>query len=161
MALPPAEAPGELFADYNPGNSSDLFAPPYIRGLPQSEQAVAAWKAQNSNIGWDEIEKSRMPPEWRDPSAMSSGDGMYGGPIPLNQRHGDPRGTVDPLALIAAAQGGHYDIDARRNAIAERLASNNQLKSAFEQGQVQKATDPIALIDPMAMYRWPYSGGEA
>jgi len=99
-----------------------------------------------------------MPNLYVDPAAggMSAGDGVYGGPIPLQQTYGDNRGMVDPEALRVAAQGGHYDIEGRRAAIAARLAENERLRAPKAIESLVAATQPR---DPMEMYKWPYAGG--
>jgi hypothetical protein len=42
---------------------------------------------------------------------------------------------VDPAALVAAAQGGDYDIEGRRNAIAARVAANQAAQAAASSGK--------------------------
>jgi hypothetical protein len=116
-----------LYQDYNPqGAMGGLFAPAYIHGLKASEDAVSAWNAQNHPVTYANIDETRMPNPYAPPSAMSKGDGVYGGPIPMTQAYGDPKGMVDPLALQSLAQGGKYDFAGRRSAIAARLAANAQ-----------------------------------
>jgi hypothetical protein len=119
---------GALYKDYNPQSAmGGLFAPAYIHGLRRSEDAVAAWNAANRPITYANIEQTRMPnPVEPGPVPMSAGNGVYGGPIPLRQAYGDPKGMMDPEALRVLAQGGRYDFNARRDAIAARLAANAQ-----------------------------------
>jgi len=138
-----APAMGSLFETYNPqGALSGLFAPAYIRGFAPSEDAVSQYYSQSGpghRLSSDELDMTRMPAEYR-PTTYSRGDGVYGGPLPMTQTYGDPRGMIDPNALRAAAQGGRpYDMEARRAAIAARLAAN-----AAAQGQ-PAAVAPVAL----------------
>ena len=165
MAAPPAEAapakdaPGNIFEGYQVGTVNDMFAPAYLKGYAPSEKAVAEWTAAN-RPGMSIIDASRMPNLLQDPAAtrMSAGDGVYGGPLPLNQSYGDNRGMVDPEALRVAAQGGHYDLEGRRAAIAARLAENARLQAPQA---VATDTPQVAARDPMEMYKWPYAGGTA
>jgi hypothetical protein len=117
---------GALYKDYNPqGAMGGLFAPAYIHGLNASENAVAAWNATNRPVTFANIEQTRMPnPVQPGPVPMSAGNGVYGGPIPLRQAYGDPKGIIDPEALRVLSQGGKYDFNARRDAIAQQLAAN-------------------------------------
>lgn len=123
----PAATPtmSEMFADYNPnGALNGTFAPAYVGGYAPSEQAVSAWAAQNRPINDQNIEDTRLPTEYMGNVPLSKADGVYGHGVPTRQSYLDPRGTVDPLALRVMAQGGSYNMDARRNAIAARLAAN-------------------------------------
>jgi hypothetical protein len=118
---------GSLFETYNPeGALGGMFAPAYIRGFAPSEEALAQYYQQGAGhrLGPNELEQTRMPSLWK-PVEYSKGDGRYGGPLPLTQNYIDPAGTIDPNALRAASQGGiAYDMGARRDAIAARLAAN-------------------------------------
>lgn len=92
---------------YDPvGALGGLFAPAYIHGNPQSEDAVAAWMKAHYSVTPDIINASRLP-------------GTGGNP-----------GPVDPNALIAAAQGGTYDPSARRDAIAAQVQAQQQAAAA-------------------------------
>ena len=148
MADAPAPTPtmSDLFADYNPqGADGGLFAPAYVRGLPQSEAAVTAWQAQNRPLTAANIEQTRMPTEYTGASPMSAGDGVYGKPLPLNQSYLDPRGQIDPEALRVLAQGGRYDLNARRDAIAARVASNAAARAAVPLAAPAIAKPPSIL----------------
>lgn len=113
---------GSVFENYNPeGAMNGLFAPAYIKGYAPSEEAVAAWTAANRSMTPEMVEASRMP---NPVMAQDQGMGRRQGGIPLNQSYGDPRGAVDPEALRVLAQGGKYDPAARRDAIAQRMATN-------------------------------------
>ena len=68
---------------------------------------------------------------------------------------GDPRGMVDPLALTALSQGGGYDIQARRNAIAKRLLENQLAQQAAQAAPTADAALPGEGVD---QYR--FSGEE-
>jgi hypothetical protein len=126
---PPPQS-NSVYQNYDPvGAMGGLFAPGYVHGWAPSEKAVADWTAGH-HIGRDTVEASRMPGEYMDPTQMTRGDGVYGGPLPVNQSYGDKRGTVDPEALRIWAQGGKYDLDARRNAIAARVAANQAASAA-------------------------------
>jgi hypothetical protein len=92
---------------------------------------------------------------------MSGGDGVYGGPIPLKQTYGDNRGQIDPEALRIASQGGHYDIDARRAAIAARLAENAALQAPKALSGPIGDGSSLPVRDPMEMYKWPYAGDQS
>jgi hypothetical protein len=105
-------AMGSTFED-----RSDLFAPPYIPGDPESARAAAEWQARNRNMTYDLVDELRMP-RFGDTRTIAE---MNVNPFAVsNANDGDPRGDVDPLALVALAQGGPYDIDARRAAIQAR-----------------------------------------
>lgn len=142
---PPEQAApsmGSLFETYNPeGALSGMFAPAYIHGFAPSEAAVAAYygpQGQGHRLSSAELDLTRMPGEYR-PTSYSGGNGVYGGPIPMTQTYGDARGNIDPEALRSAAQGGRpYDMEARRAAIAARLAAN-----AAAQGQPAPAPPPV------------------
>jgi len=122
------EALGELFAQYDPGAPTDMFAPGYIRGFRPSERAVDAWRAENRGLTHADIEATRMPEAWTDTRVSGvypGGVGPYGAArVPDNLRFTDQRGTADPEALRALAQGGRYDMGARRASIAQRLMDN-------------------------------------
>jgi len=130
-AAPAAES--ALLADYNAqGALGGLFAPAYIKGYAPSEQAVAAWTQQNQGINRAMVDELRMPNEWRPPQKPKGYGDVYGaGRIPDQLRYGDDRGQVDPLALMASAQGGNYDVEARRAAIAQRVMENEQAQAAY------------------------------
>ena len=125
-----AQPMGDIFKLYNPGKAEDLFAPAYLKGFKPSEDALAAWNAYHHNITPGLVDELRMPNEYRGPPSYSAGNGVYGGPIPLQQTYGDVKGQIDPVALRAMSQGSHYDIEARRNAIAARLAANAAAQGA-------------------------------
>jgi hypothetical protein len=126
---------GNLFQSYNPqGADNGVFAPAYIPGYKPSEDAMAAWNAQHHSVTADMIDQLRMPDAWQPPSQNlpAMGGGPYGeGRIPQTQTLGDPQGLVDPLALKALAQGGTYDVAARRDAIAKRLSDNAAAQAAY------------------------------
>jgi len=74
---------------YDPiGALNGMFAPAYIHGNQQSQDAVAEWNRKNHVVNHDVIEQSRV------------------------------NGVVDQNALRAAAQGGPYDVNAQRDKIA-------------------------------------------
>ena len=158
--VPAAQPEGDIYQNYDPtGALGGLFAPAYIPGYAPSEKAVAEWM-KNNTLSSAQVEQTRMPNLYVDPAAsgMSGGDGVYGGPMPLKQMYGDSKGMVDPEALRVAAQGGHYDMEGRRNAIAARLAENARLQAPkLGVDSLVDATRPPR--DPMEMYKWPYAGG--
>jgi hypothetical protein len=80
-----------------------LFAPAYTAGDQSSMDAVNQWMAQNYSMTNPKVEETRSP---------------------VSFNTGNPAGMVDPEALRALAQGGPYDFDARRNAIAAQVAAN-------------------------------------
>jgi len=96
----------------------DLFAPAYNPTDPQSVQAVQAWTDRNQGISPAQIEQTRMPT--------------------AGVNTGNPAGMVDPAALRSMAQGGPYDMDARRNAITAQVQAQQQAAAA------QPAADPWA-----------------
>jgi hypothetical protein len=159
---PAKNAPGSIFEGYQVGTVNDMFAPAYIKGFAPSEEALKAWTAYNRQ-GAGIIDASRMPNLWQDPAAtqMSAGDGVYGGPMPLKQTYGDNRGQIDPEALRIASQGGHYDIDARRSAIAARLAENAALQAPKALSGPIGDGSSLPVRDPMEMYKWPYAGDQS
>ena len=127
-------APGDLFQTYDPkGADSGLFAPAYIAGFQPSQDAVAAWNAQNHVVTPSMMDQLQMPAQWQAPQTQQSSLGTKAlgaaGNIPQNQSFGQPQ--VDPNALRALAQGGPYDVQARRDAIAQRLAANAAAQAAY------------------------------
>jgi hypothetical protein len=152
----PEQPMGDIFAKYNPGQVTDLFAPAYIRGFAPSENAVRAWSAYQHNVTPGMLDELRMPNASQGAQTYSGGNGVYGGPIPLKQQYGDPRGALDPEALRMMAQGGHYDVEARRNAIAARLAANAAAQPApappvtndpWSKRMSQQEVEPLQLND--------------
>ena len=133
----PAEPMGDLFRDYNPeGSLGGMFAPAFIKGFQPSEQAVQAWTAKNRPISYSDVDELRMPNAWQPPQQTQGWGDVYGsGRIPNNLKYGDERGEVDPLALLSLSQGGPYDKEARRNAIAKRLADNTAAQTAYNKPQ--------------------------
>ena len=131
---------GDMFEGYNPeGALGGMFAPAYIKGFAPSEAAVAKWQAENHGLTPAMIDQTRMPNEWRDPNVgvtSVGGRGPYGaGQIPNNLSYGDPQGSVDPEALRIAAQGGKYDMNARRDAIAQRMLANSAAEAAYNKSR--------------------------
>jgi hypothetical protein len=95
------------------GAMNGLFAPALIRGDPTSEAAVQNWMDQNYQVTNPVVEQSR-------------------GAAPFNT--GNVPGAVDPAALQAMAQGGKYDINSRRNAIAAQLAASQAAQQGGQSG---------------------------
>jgi len=121
---------GSLFESYDPnGSVGGMFAPAYVHGYQPSEDAVAAWNAKNRPLSSAEVEQTRIPQEYQAAS-------------PLNFNYGDARGAVDPEALRVAAQGGSYDMSARRAAIAQRIAQNQAAQKAAQAASAQ-ANNPF------------------
>lgn len=87
---------------------NDLFAPAYQPNTPNT--ALEDWRARNANLTRADVEATRMPV--------------------AGVNTGNAAGMVDPAALQAMAQGGHYDMDARRNAIAAQVQANQQAAAA-------------------------------
>ena len=79
----------------------ELFAPAYQAGNQQSMDAVDAWMAKNFSMTNPKVEQTRQP---------------------VSFNTGNPAGMVDPEALRVLAQGGPYDMEARRNAVAAAVA---------------------------------------
>ena len=79
---------------------------------------------------------------------MPGGYGPYGqGNIPHNIAFGGD--AIDPEALRAMAQGGQYDLGARRNAITERLLYNQELKNIAVEQQ-KRSMAAAAAMNPWA-----------
>lgn len=134
MADQPYDAVGAL---------GGMFAPAYIAGNQQSQDAVQKWTAENQGMNAGMIDQTRMPPEWQQPEPANPyagfggmGYGNYGaGRIPNQLTFGDSRGPVDPEALRIASQGGKYDMNARRDAIAGRVLANTNAQTAYNKSQ--------------------------
>jgi hypothetical protein len=119
--VPADPAANSMFANYDPtGSMGGLFAPAFIKGFAPSEQAVSAWEAANRGVTRADVDATRMPGDFTTSTERTPADGVYGTGVPQRQAYGG--GSVDPLALRAWAQGGKYDPNARRAAIAARLA---------------------------------------
>jgi hypothetical protein len=156
-AADPAAKMSNIFEGYQAGSVDDMFAPAYIKGFEPSTKALAAWTAAN-RPGAGLIEQTRMPNLYVDPASnpIIGADGVYGSGVPQKQMYGEGRGIVDPEALRVAAQGGRYDLEGRRAAIAARLAENERLQAPKA---LAPPTDVTTQRDPMEMYKWPYAGG--
>jgi hypothetical protein len=139
-----------MWANYNPqGAMGGLFAPAYIRGpggstFQPSEDALAAYNAQQHPLTSALVDELRIPNK---PPVGGSGGTIgvnwpYSMGVPAVQRYGDPRGTVDPEALRVLAQGGHYDVQARRDAIAQQVQANAAAAAA---PPVAAPADPINI----------------
>lgn len=144
-------AMGSLFENYDPvGSLNGMFAPAYIHGFAPSEAAVSAWNKANAGLTAADIEATRMPNDYQAPSTGFERFGTMLGGTGGTATFGDPRGTVDPEALRIAAQGGKYDMNARRNAIAAKVAANNAA------AQPAAVTDPrmarLASFDPSLLW---------
>jgi len=129
QANPNPNAMGNIFDTYEPkGAMGGLFAPAYIRGFGASEDAVQGWM-KDRRLPSNQIDQTAMPGVWHDPRI--AGKSPYkGGQIPLSSNL-TGRGAVDPEALRAASMGGFtYDMDARRAAIATRVAENAAAQKA-------------------------------
>jgi hypothetical protein len=101
--------------------------------------AVNQWMAQNYSMTNPKVEETRSP-------------------VPFNT--GNPAGMVDPEALRALAQGGPYDMDARRNAIAAQVQAN-QAAAAQKVAAQQAAPAAVTSFSGGGQYMngGPYSGG--
>jgi hypothetical protein len=155
--VPTEAAMGGVFENYSPeGALGGLFAPAYVKGFAPAEKAVADWQALNHGMNAQTLEQTRMPGEWVNPDDLQAagptfGKGMkispqgydqYGsGRIPTRLSLLDKGGIVDPEALRVMAQGGQYDMAARRDAIAQRLAANAGQQSAYDANKA-KAINP-------------------
>jgi hypothetical protein len=146
-----ADGPGSLFERYNSqGALGGLFAPAYVPGFAPSEAAVTAWQAERRPVTSDMIDELRMPDPYQYPSAAMSMGGagnVYGeGRIPANVGFSsERRGQVDPVMLRRAAMGGRYDVQARRNAIAQRVAENERLAAGA--AAVGQLTPGVAITE--------------
>lgn len=138
----PADALSALFATtpYDAqGAMGGLFAPAYVKGYQPSEDAVGAWRATHRSVTPDTIEQSRMPQPYMDPYVRGGSSNQYGNAMPMNLSFSDARGMVDPAALRAASMGGTYDLEGRRNAIAQRLQQNAAADQAAQEAQAARA----------------------
>jgi hypothetical protein len=138
MAEQNPQAMGNL---YDPvGALGGQFAPAHIPGSAQSQEALTNW-GKGRGLSYGDIDALRMPLDYStqntnsNPYAMFGGGGAYGNQISSNIGFGDNRGMVDPNALLAASQHKPYDIGARRDAIAQRVAANQQAQAAQQQQQ--------------------------
>ena len=99
---------------------TDLFAPSFDPNDPASVAVWEAWKRRNLAMTRPLVEETRSP---------------------VSFNTGDPRGMVDPEALRVHAQGGPYDMNARRNSIAATIQAQQAAaqplanQSQFEQAQ--------------------------
>jgi len=96
-----------------------MFAPAFTPGDPASEAEAQRWMARHYRVTNPVVEQSRSP---------------------VSFSTGNPAGMVDVEALRALAQGGDYDVNARRNAIAAAV----QAQQAAAQ-QPQPLTGALAL----------------
>jgi hypothetical protein len=94
----------------------DLFAPAYSSSNPQP---ALDWQNRVFNVNSRNIEDTRMP---------------------VSFNTGNPAGELDPEALRVLAQGGPYDFNARRNAIAAQVAANQA--AATQQQQPSRVIGP-------------------
>jgi hypothetical protein len=130
----------------------DLFAPAYNRNDPASVANVDAWMAQNFSMTNPKVEQTRQP---------------------VSFNTGNPAGMVDPEALRVLAQGGPYDMNARRNAIAAAAAPKAAAPAAqqpayYGQGgvvnmggvnaPVMGGYDSLGVTPPAGMISQPYGG---
>jgi hypothetical protein len=113
-----------------PGLGS-LFAPAYQAGNQQSIDAVDAWMATNFGMTNPKVEATRRP---------------------VSFNTGNPAGMVDPEALRVLAQGGPYDFNARRNAIA--AAAQQQQPAAPAAPASPDINTLLAQMSPSDMITW-------
>ena len=90
-------------------DSLELFAPAADPNDPASVAKAGAWQNKYYGMTDPKVEQTRSP-------------------VPFNT--GNPAGMVDPEALRVRAQGGPYDLDATRNAIAAQLQANQAAAAA-------------------------------
>ena len=158
------QAMGNLYDDPNyavGGAAGGTFAPAHIAGDPRSQAAVAAWQAprgMNALKGVD-LQSLQMPDMWQAPQADPN-TGMRQSAIPGSMTFGV--GATDQSALRAMAQNTPYDVDARRNAIAERVAQNTAAQEAYNkqvaaqpaQQQQMSDEDMIRKVTEAQNLRW-------
>lgn len=119
-------------ADYNPvGAMGGLFAPAFIHGDPQSEAATQAWMAKNWSMTNPMVEQTRQP---------------------VSFNTGNPAGMVDPEALRVLSQGGPYDMNARRAAIAAQVQAQQQAAQQQAAQQQLPTTVPMQGGGTMPIY---------
>jgi len=112
----------------------DLFAPAYRANDPASVQAVNDWQNRVFNVNPGNIEQTRKP---------------------VSFNTGNPGGMLDPEALRMMAQGGPYDFNARRNAIAAAAVPQSAAQPTGQQSYYgQGGTVPTATGGTM-----PVMGG--
>ena len=121
---------------------TDLFAPSFDPNDPASVAIWEGWKRRNLAMTRPLVEETRSPV--------------------AGVNTGDPRGMVDPEALRVHAQGGPYDMNARRNSIAAALVAQQaapqpQLQQQPEGGGLTQAM----LNDPRFAPVQGYGGGSS
>jgi hypothetical protein len=149
---------GSIYDDYDPqGALGGLFAPAFIKGFAPSEKAVSQWQAANHALTPGMLDQTAMPAQWTPPtpttatSAFRQGTGTGG-----NLNFGGNKPPVDPEALRVLAQGGVYDMAARRDAITQRILENAAAQSAAQTAAATSATPATAFTqgqrDPYGNY---------
>jgi hypothetical protein len=151
---------GSIYDDYDPqGALGGLFAPAFIKGFAPSEAAVSKWQAANHALTPGMLDQTAMPAQWTPPAAPVAGstfrqDGGSG--ISSNLNFGGNKPPVDPEALRVLAQGGKYDMAARRDAITQRILENAAAQSAAQTAAATSATPATAFTqgqrDPYGNY---------
>jgi hypothetical protein len=121
MALaPPPPTSTSIYDQYNPnGEAGGLFAPPHIAGWQPAQDATEKYYKRRFGVTGDMIDELRMPQA----GAPASGSVNSGGSDTIN--FVPKAGYADPKLLKAAAQGGEYDVQGRRDAIAAQVMANN------------------------------------
>jgi hypothetical protein len=109
----------------------DLFAPVYQAGNQASMQAANDWQNRVFNVNSQNIEQTRKPASFNT---------------------GNPGGMLDPEALRVLAQGGPYDFNARRNAIA--AAAQQQQPAAPAAPASPDINTLLAQMSPSDMITW-------
>ena len=119
---------------------TDLFAPSFDPNDPASVAVWEAWKRRNLAMTRPLVEETRSP---------------------VSFNTGDPRGMVDPEALRVHAQGGPYDMNARRNSIAAALVAQQAAPQPQLQQQPDDPRNPAAINDPRFAPVQGYGGGSS
>ena len=97
-------------------DSLELFAPAADPNDPASMAKARAWQDKYFGMTDPRVEQTRRP-------------------VAFNT--GNPGGMVDPEALRVRAQGGPYDLEGTRNAIAAQLQANQAASGAGASGTGQ------------------------
>jgi len=114
-----------IYDQYNPeGEAGGLFAPPHIAGWKPAQDATEAYYKKHFPVSYGMIDELRMPQAGGSGASSTGSSGSGGMSNTIN--FVPEKGFADPLALKALAQGGNYDVQGRRDAIAQQVMANQQ-----------------------------------
>ena len=103
-------------------DSLELFAPAVDPNDPASMAKAKAWQDKYFGMTDPGIEQTRRPTSFNT---------------------GNPGGMVDPEALRVRAQGGPYDLEGTRNAIAAQLQANQAAAPVAKPATIQGPYGPM------------------